>query len=517
MADRALARDEMQQQLGLLREIFENLGNGLLVIDKDFRIVLANRAFTEQSNRPLQDILGKHCYEFFHHLSRPCYQEGEKCPAKHTFATGKASATVYTHDEPGGDALAQEIKSFPIKDPSGNVSLVIETIRDITEQRKLDARFCNNEKMEAIVTLVGGIAHDFNNLLNIIIGYGELLRLTTTEKNTAGAHLDEILTAANRATQLTRSLLAFSRKQMIEAKPVSLNDIITGMKKRISRSLGRGRELRTDLTADEIIINADSAQFEQALMNLALNARDAMFDGGIFSISTALVHLDDEVIMTRGVAQSGKFAIVSCADTGIGMDTVTAGKIYEPYFTTKQTDKGTGLGLSVVHGIIRQHKGFIDVVSHPGKGTTFNIYLPVTEPEQPAAYASAAPDTEKGTEMVLLAEDDGAARRLTKVILEKLGYSVIEALDGADALRKFSAQKEKIRLVILDVIMPQGSIKQVYEKMLALRPDIKAIFISGYTEDILKKNGMLEEGLHFLPKPILPAKLSKKVREVLDS
>jgi CheY-like chemotaxis protein len=371
--------------------------------------------------------------------------------------------------------------------------------------------------MEAIGTLVGGIAHDFNNLLNIIIGYGEMLRLNITEKNTTSAHLDEILMAANRATQLTRSLLAFSRKQMIEAKPVSINDIINSMRKRISRILGKERELKTNLSGDNIIINADSAQIEQALMHLAINARDAMPEGGTFSIDTQLVHLDDEVIMTSGVAQSGKFVIVSFSDTGVGMDERTTSKIYEPYFTTKEMDKGTGLGLSIVYGIIRQHNGFIDVVSQPGKGTTFNLYLPVIEPGVTAAQSSAMPEAERGTELVLLVEDDSAARKLTRVILEKLGYNVIEAVDGEDALRKFSANRENIRLVMLDVIMPQGSIKEVYEKMLTLRPDIKAIFISGYTEDILKKNGMLEEGLHFLPKPILPAKLSKKVREVLDT
>lgn len=541
--DHSLSKDQMQKQLGLLRgkvaaleqlqaelnasvqpsaerllrDVFENIGVGVLVIDKEYRIVLANKTFAQLTNLSPQDVLGEHCYKFFHHKDRPCYKEGEKCPAKHTFASGEPSGTVYTHTDSGGNTIVLEIKSFPLKDLSGNVFSVIETIRDITEQRKLEAQLCNAQKMEAMVTLVGGIAHDFNNLLNIIIGYSEMLRLNITEKSTTSAHLDEILMAANRATQLTRSLLAFSRKQIIEEKPVNINNFINGIRKRLSRILGKGRELKTALSGCDITINADSAQLEQVFMNLAINARDAMPEGGMFTIGTELVHLDDEVIMTSGVAQSGRFVIISFSDTGIGMDERTASKIYEPYFTTKGMDKGTGLGLSIVYGIIRQHNGFIDDASHPGKGTTFNIYLPVTEPGPAITQSSAIPATERGNELVLLVEDDSAARKVTKVILEKLGYNVMEAVDGEDAIRKFSANKENISLVMLDVIMPQGSIKQVYEQMLTLRPDIKAIFISGYTEDILKKNGMIEEGLHFLPKPILPAKLSKKVREVLDT
>jgi PAS domain S-box-containing protein len=501
----------------LLRDVFDNIGVGVLVIDEKYRIVLANTTFAQLANLSHKDVLGEHCYRFFHHKDRPCYMEGEKCPAKHTFATGEPSGTVYTRNDPGGNTIVMEIKSFPLKDISGKVFSVIETIRDITAQRKLEAQLCNAQKMEAMVTLVGGIAHDFNNLLNIIIGYSEMLRLNITEKNTTSAHLDEILMAANRATQLTRSLLAFSRKQIIEEKPLNINDLISSMRKRLTRILGKGREIKTALSSGDITINADPAQIEQVLMNLAINARDAMPEGGTFSIGTELVHLDDEVIMTSGVAQSGKFVIVSFSDTGVGMDEQTASKIYEPYFTTKGMDKGTGLGLSIVYGIIRQHNGFIDVASHPGKGTTFNIYLPATDRGPAFTQSSAMPATERGTELVLLVEDDSAARKVTKLILERLGYNVIEAVDGEDAIRKFSANRENIRLVILDVIMPQGSIKQVYEQMLLLRPDIKAIFISGYTEDILKKNGMIEEGLHFLPKPILPAKLSKKVREVLDT
>ena len=508
---------ERKRTEGLIQDVFEGIGEGLLVIDKEYRIVSANRTFTQQADLPLKDVLGKYCYECSHHKNRPCYEEGEKCPAKHTFETGEPCTVVHTHIDAEGNSILLEVRSFPLKDPSGKVISAIETIQDITEQRKLEAQLFHIQKMEAIGTLVGGIAHDFNNLLNIIIGYSEMIRINITEKNATRAQLDEILMAAHRATQLTKSLLAFSRRQTIETKPVNINDIVNSIRKRLSRIIGKGRELKTNLTGEDITIHADFAQIEQVLMNLAINARDAMSEGDIFSINTELVHLDDEIIMTSGVAQSGTFAIITVADTGIGMDEQTTRKIYEPYFTTKEMDKGTGLGLSIVYGIIKQHNGFIDVISHPGKGTTFNIYLPVIQSEPGKTTSAAIPEARGGTEVILLVEDDSSARKLTRVILEKLGYNVIEAVDGEDALKKFLANKDSLQLVILDVIMPQGSIKQVYDEMLNIRPDIKAIFISGYTEDILKKNGMIEAGLHFLPKPILPSKLSVKVREVLDS
>jgi PAS domain S-box-containing protein len=508
---------ERKRTEGLIQDVFEGIGEGLLVIDKEYRIVSANRTFTQQADLPLKDVLGKYCYECSHHKNRPCYEEGEKCPAKHTFETGEPCTVVHTHIDAEGNSILLEVRSFPLKDPSGKVISAIETIQDITEQRKLEAQLFHIQKMEAIGTLVGGIAHDFNNLLNIIIGYSEMIRINITEKNATRAQLDEILMAAHRATQLTKSLLAFSRRQTIETKPVNINDIVNSIRKRLSRIIGKGRELKTNLTGEDITIHADFAQIEQVLMNLAINARDAMSEGDIFSINTELVHLDDEIIMTSGVAQSGTFAIITVADTGIGMDEQTTRKIYEPYFTTKEMDKGTGLGLSIVYGIIKQHNGFIDVISHPGKGTTFNIYLPVIQSEPGKTTSAAIPEARGGTEVILLVEDDSSARKLTRVILEKLGYNVIEAVDGEDALKKFLANKDSLQLVILDVIMPQGSIKQVYDEMLNIRPDIKAIFISGYTEDILKKNGMIEAGLHFLPKPILPSKLSDKVREVLDS
>lgn len=508
---------EREKTEGLIRDVFEGIGAGLMVIDKEYRIVSANRLFTQQANLALKDVLGRYCFECSHHKDRPCYEEGKKCPTKHTFETGEPCTAIHTHIDAEGNSMLLEVKSFPLKYSSGKVISAIETINDITMQKKLEEQACHIQRLEAIDTLVGGIAHDFNNLLNVIIGYGEIMRMNITEKNAAKAQLDEILMAAHRATHLTKSLLAFSRKQVIEMMPVNINDIVNSLRKRLSRILGKERELRIKLTDEDLTINADLAQIEQVLMNLSLNARDAMPEGGIFSISTELVQLDDEIIMTSGLGQSGKFAIVTIADTGIGMDEQTTKKIYEPYFTTKEIDKGTGLGLSIVYGIVKQHNGFIDVVSHTGKGTIFKIYLPVMKSEPADPRPGPIPEARGGTEIVLLAEDDSAARKLTRVILEQLGYYVIEAVDGEDALKKFLANKDRIQLVILDVIMPQGSIKHVYDEMLNMRPDIKAIFISGYTEDILKKSGMIAEGLHFLPKPVLPAKLSIKVREVLDT
>lgn len=389
-------------------------------------------------------------------------------------------------------------------------------ISDITEFKKLEAQLRQSQKMEAIGQFAGGIAHDFNNILTAIMGYANLLQMKIKEDDQARHNVDQILTSADRAARLTQSLLAFSRKRIISPQPVNLNEIITRVEKLLFRVIGEDVELKTILSEKDLIIRADSGQIEQVLMNLANNARDAMPSGGSLTIETGLVKLDTEYIKTHGYGEIGECALISVTDTGEGMDEETREKIFEPFFTTKEFGKGTGLGLSIVYGIIKQHDGYINCYSEPHKGTTFKIYLPVT-----AAVVEEKKVTEiilstGGDETILLAEDDEDVKSLTKTVLEEFGYKVIEAADGEEAIRRFIDNKDKIQLLIFDVVMPRIGGKKAYEKIRKMKPDIKVIFTSGYTADFVQKRDIIEKGWGFITKPVSPTELLKKVREVLD-
>ncbi|GAB4420164.1 MAG: hypothetical protein OHK0032_15940 [Thermodesulfovibrionales bacterium] len=395
---------------------------------------------------------------------------------------------------------------------------VIGTLLDITERNKLEEQFRQAQKMEAIGLLAGGIAHDFNNILNAIIGFGSLIEMNMKKDDPSKSHIREILNSGERAAHLTRSLLAFSRKQIIEPKPQNLNEIIRGVEKFLKRIIGEDIELKTVLLDKDLIVFVDRGQIEQVLMNLATNARDAMPDGGELIIETEIIQMDEEYIKRHGYGKLGTYALLSVTDTGIGMDEKTRERIFEPFFTTKELGRGTGLGLAMVYGIVKQHDGFINVYSEPQKGTIFKIFLSLLESEvedigsatPPAAYP------EGGVETVLVAEDDQTVRKLTRDILERFGYKVIASEDGEDAIKKFKDNKEDIQLLLLDVIMPKKNGKEVYEEIKKLNPDIKTIFLSGYTANLIHKKGILEEGLDFILKPVSPKELLRKVREILD-
>ncbi|HBR22369.1 MAG TPA: hypothetical protein DD713_07390 [Nitrospiraceae bacterium] len=343
------------------------------------------------------------------------------------------------------------------------------------------------------------------------------MQMDMKEDDPNRAHLKEILNAGERATHLTQSLLAFSRKQIIDLKPQNLNEIIKGVEKFLMRTIGEDIELKTALLDKDLIVLVDRGQIEQIVMNLATNARDAMPDGGGLIIETKQVGLDVEFIKRHGYSEAGRYALISFSDTGIGMDEKTRERIFEPFFTTKQLGRGTGLGLAMVYGIIKQHDGFINVYSEPQKGTTFKIYLPLIESEvEETVSAMPAGYPEGGTETVLVAEDDQAVRKLTRDMLERFGYKVIVAEDGEDAVEKFMENKGDIQLFFLDVIMPKKNGKEVYGEIKKVNPGIKTIFLSGYTANLIHKKGILEKGLDFILKPVSPKELLRKVREALD-
>src|ERR1700722_18471280 len=391
---------------------------------------------------------------------------------------------------------------------------------DVTERRALEQQLRQAQKMEAVGRLAGGIAHDFNNLLMVISGYTEFLleRLGTAPDLRAPAQ--EIASAAERASSLTRQLLAFSRKQMLAPKIVNLNDVVTENIKMLTRMIGEDIDLVIVPGANLWAVRADSGQIEQVIMNLAVNARDAMPSGGKLTIEITNATLDDNYARVHAPLQSGDYVMVAISDTGAGMDTETQSHIFEPFFTTKGP-KGTGLGLSTVYGIIKQSGGYIWVYSEVGRGTTFKIYLPRVASTGEAVVQVATPveqqRVEPGTETILLVEDETNLRYLARQYLEKQGYKVIEAADGAVAMQIAVAHEKVIHLLLTDVIMPGMNGRELAQRISEIRPNVKILYMSGYTENVIGHNGMLDAGVRLLQKPFTLRDLKSKVREVLDT
>lgn len=399
---------------------------------------------------------------------------------------------------------------------SGKPISMSGTVHDITDYKRLEEQLLQAQKMEAVGQLAGGIAHDFNNILTAIIGYASIILEDIQENDPVAVRVSHILGAAEKGANLVQNLLTFSRKQTSNPKPINLNKIITGIHNLLKKLIKEDIELRVSLSQDELIIMADDGQIGQVLMNLITNARDAMPDGGVLSIRTEKVSINDTFIKTYGFGQIGEYALLTVSDTGIGMDEKTKERIFEPFFTTKEVGKGTGLGMAMVYSIIKQHNGYIDLYSEPDKGTTFKIYLPLLSSlEKESIETGLSKEIRGGTETILLAEDDSDVRRLISELLKSNGYKVIEASDGVEAINKFHEKKDEIKLVLLDLIMPAKSGRDVYNLIKGIRPDIKSLFMSGYSFDILKDQIVKES--QFISKPVSPFELLKKIREVLDN
>ncbi|HUI46333.1 MAG TPA: ATP-binding protein [Nitrospirota bacterium] len=388
-------------------------------------------------------------------------------------------------------------------------------ITDITPLKELEVQLRHAQKMEAVGQLAGGVAHDFNNILTAIIGYGNLLLMKLSEGDTLKVHVQHILASAERASHLTRGLLAFSRKQVIDLKPVDVNAIISQVEKLLHRVIGEDIEIKTRFFKQNLPVLADSVQIEQIIMNLATNSRDAMPNGGLLLIETSPFDMGEDFLLTHAYGKPGTYALIMVTDTGIGMDEDIRTKIFEPFFTTKEVGKGTGLGLAMVYGIVKQHNGYINVYSEPDRGTTFKIYLPLIFQANPSDKKHHQEFISRGTETVLLAEDDGEVRMLMRTVLKEAGYQVIEAVDGEDAIQKFR-ENNNIDLVVSDIIMPKINGKEMYQEIKKFRPEIKVIFTSGYTADIIHKKGVFDLGLDFVLKPVAPGEFLQRVRDVLD-
>jgi signal transduction histidine kinase len=400
---------------------------------------------------------------------------------------------------------------------AGDQAELIRCLKEAeAEKAKLEAQLIHAQKMEAVGALAGGIAHDFNNILTAIISYANIILMKMEKKDSLRSYLDRILEASEKAAGLIHDLLTFSRKQIINPKPVDINGIIKRTEHILTQFIGENIELKTGLAVKELVVMADAGQIEQVLMNLATNARDAMPDAGSLSITTARAELDGEFIKQHGYGEPGSYALIAVTDTGEGMNETTRERIFEPFFTTKEVGKGTGLGLSMAYGIIKQHNGYINCSSEEGNGTTFYLYLPLisasAENEKPPAYSKL----KRGGETILLVEDDTEARKAAKEILTESGYRVMEASNGEEALINFMENRENIRLLILDVVMPRKTGKEVFKEIKRISPDVKVLFISGYNADIINKKGISDENWDFISKPFVIHAFLEKVREVLD-
>ncbi len=513
IAEKQGVQKELVFQNTLLKTEQETSLDAILVVDAEGKVLSYNRRFldlweipaevmdTKSDERALQSVLDKIVEpERFLEKVKDLYRNKDQ--------TSKDIITLR-------DGRILDRYSSPVVGEDGRYYGRVWYFRDISEQQKLEEQLRQAQKMEAIGLLAGGVAHDFNNILTAIIGYGSILQKKIPQNDPLRDSVDQILESGNRAAQLTSSLLAFSRKQVMFMKPAHLNDIVAGQEKFLRRIIGEDIDMKTILHRDAVIM-ADRSQIQLILMNLATNARDAMPKGGSLAIETDTTDMPGSFTSAHGDGKPGTYALITVTDTGIGMDTDTQQKIFDPFFTTKEVGRGTGLGMAIIYGIVKQHRGYINVYSEPGRGTTFRIYLPVHH-EQVEATAKPLPPAPvlSGTETILLAEDDATLQTFFKNILTEYGYTVVVAKNGEEAVRMFAGMKDTIKLVILDMIMPKMSGRDVYEAVQKIKPGTKVIFSSGYTADKVQKEG-LPAGSEFVAKPAAPHIYLRKIREVLD-
>lgn len=507
-------RKKAEADLRLQSAALHAAGNAIVITDLNGSIEWVNPAFTALTGYSAEEAIGKnprelvksdvHGREFFKQLWE-------------TILKGEIWCGEITNRHKNGNLYPEEETITPVKDASGKITNFIAIKRDLSEHRKLEAQLIQAQKMESIGTLAGGIAHDFNNILAAIIGYGQFALMKMPPDDPLRHNIESMLEAADRAAHLTKELLLFSRKQPIEKKAVDLNLVVAKVEKFLKKVIGEDISCQTTLHDAELPVIADSYQLEQVLINLATNARDSMPQGGVITVTTANVILDGELSSAHGYSGTGQFALITVADTGVGMDEATQQRIFEPFFTTKEVGKGTGLGLAVTYGIIEQHDGHITVESKPGEGTTFRIYLPIIATESKDESLSQQEGAlVSGKETILLAEDDDALRVMTKKLLTEFGYTVITAVDGAEAVSRFAENSESIDLLLFDLIMPKKNGKEAFDEIRKIRSGIKALFYSGYTPETIQQKAILAEGIHLIAKPASPVELLRKVRSVLD-
>ncbi|HLH19186.1 MAG TPA: ATP-binding protein [Bryobacteraceae bacterium] len=425
-----------------------------------------------------------------------------------------ASVNVWRHRTSTGRVIELETAVHDIQYGGRKARLAV--LLDITGRRYLEEQLRQAQKMEAVGMLAGGVAHDFNNLLTIITGYSQLILNNLDSRDPNRHSVEQIMKAGERAAALTKQLLAFSRRQVLQPRVLDLNKLVSSLSSMLQRLIGEDIDLRLVLPPDLGRVNADPGQIEQVLMNLVVNARDAMPKGGVLTVETSNVNLDTNYAKAHLAVRSGPYVMVAVSDTGYGMDEATKARLFEPFFTTKGTGKGTGLGLSTVFGIVKQSGGSVEVYSEPGRGTSVKVYLPRIDQPVTVEKREAARKAPRGTETVLLVEDDEMVRSLVRETLERDGYKILDAAGPLEAKRISEQHKEPIQLLITDVVMPKISGRDLARQLTERRPGMKVLYMSGYTDNAVVNSGILRKEVAFLQKPFTPNALTEKVREVLE-
>ncbi|WP_328760022.1 ATP-binding protein [Geomonas azotofigens] len=491
-----------QQRLMEYRKVFECTRDLIYVFDRDYRYLMANEAYRECRKSRFPDLIGRTLPEV---IGAETFAR-VKPHIDACFAGNELSYEDSHHyvDKGRRDLL---VTFSPIFD-GDRVERVACLIKDISERKLLEEQLRQSQKMEAIGTLAGGIAHDFNNILTVIAGYASLIQING-EQNEAAAMAEEILFSVERAAEMTRSLLAFSRKQEVHLETVDLNQLVAELHKSLSRLISEEIELVVHISGAELCCVADRGQLEQVLINLAVNARDAMPGGGILDISTGTADLEEEEIA------AGRYAVITVSDNGTGMEKEVQERVFEPFFTTKEVGKGTGLGLSSSYGIIKMHNGAIRMQSEPGTGTTFRIYLPLAAGRPSGERGESEGGLSAGSGTVLLAEDEENVRDMTRVLLERHGYRVITARNGHEALELYRENQQSVQVLLSDVIMPRMNGRELSEHVRQLAPELPVIFMSGYPADVMSERGLCGGGA-YLQKPVKPEELLGTLRKALS-
>lgn len=506
--------EEERQRFFLLAE---NAPFGLALIESNGRFTYINTKFKEMFGYDMNDTPDGRTWcrkvypdpDYRRRVIATWFNDVEKFKQNPSMKEGRQWTFTVTCK----DNTQKFINFILVLLPTGSYLMTYE---DITELKQLQSQLLHSQKMEALGSFVGGVAHDFNNILTAVMGFARLAMMRIEEKERLRAYINLIMTASEKASRLIKKLLSFARKQETNLEVIDLNNIIEHSKELLKRLTREDIELEFSLSDSKINVMADAVQIGQVLINLVANARDAMPQGGRLKIQTATTYLDEKFVDVYRYGKPGHYALITISDTGTGIPEELKNKIFEPFFTTKEIDKGTGLGLSIVYGIIKQHKGYIDLESQPGHGTTFRIYIPLAEEGIKPSSKREKTEIIGGKETIFLAEDDEMVRVFERDVLEEQGYKVIEAVDGEDTLIKFNSHKDKIDLIILDVIMPKKNGKEVYDDIRKIDPEIPVLFTSGYTFDIIEQKGIDKDKADIIRKPIVYDVLLRKVRELLD-
>ena len=513
--DLTAAREELGQRERFLSNVFSSIQDGLSILDKEMNIIRVNPTMERWYSHamPLKD---KKCFRAYHEREEYC----EVCPTRKTLKTGEAAYEIVPKIGAGGKGVGWlDLYSFPLFDKAtGQLKGVIEYVRDITDRKKAEDELHQSQKMDAVGRLAGGVSHDLNNLLTAVGAYADLLLMDLPEGSPSSLQVVEIKKAVEQAAALTGQLLAFSRKQVLQPKVLDLNGVVGSMASLLRRLIGENVELEILQAEDTGHVRADPGQLEQVILNLVVNGRDAMPQGGNLTLETAPVDMDESRAREGPGIDPGPYAMLVVTDTGCGMDDEVLSHIFEPFFTTKERHKGTGLGLSTVFGIVKQSKGGISVSSKPGTGTTFRIYLPRVPDVPPETTPEPIPAPPLvGTETVLLVEDETSIRKAVRQALQRSGYRILEAPNPGEALLISEQHTGFIHLMLTDVVMPRMSGPHLVERLEPWHPEMKVLYMSGYSEKHILEDEILPPGAAFLRKPFAIKDLLKQVRRVLDT